>query len=270
MNLKELATSIFGKQLVSLTGKALDEFTEEVKQVVNNNILEYQVEEYKRNAQSKTIIHRAGPIKLSEFYQPLFISRVNRWGFVSYQSERISTHSIQTLLKESLGQQLITILGSAGSGKSTLIKYLFKDCIDNNFKIPVKIELRYLNDYDGTLIDYIKEHVFKINRIAKNDRIIERLMSSGDFIYFLDGYDEISSTQKTAITKNIDELTKLYNKNYYILTSRPYSDAESLPMFHSYEVCELSNDEIKEFISKQIPESEHEIVSKMIHAGYTD
>lgn len=271
MSLNELATSILGKQLLSLTGKVLDEFTEEVKQTVNNKILEYQNEEYKRNAQSKTIIHRAAPQKLSDFYQPLFIRKVNYWGYHQQGcDQRISTDSIKKLFSNLKTQHkelhFITILGSAGSGKSTLIKSLFINCIDSNFKIPIKVELRYLNDYDGTLINYIKEKIFKINKLAENDRIIERLMSSGNFIYFLDGYDEISSAKKASISKNIDELTKLYNKNYYILTSRPFSMVESLPMFHNYEVCELCDEEINQFINKQIPKTESEIASKMIYA----
>lgn len=53
MSIKELATSILGKQLLSLTGNMLDNFAEEIKQTVNNNILEYQIEEYKRNSFSK-------------------------------------------------------------------------------------------------------------------------------------------------------------------------------------------------------------------------
>ena len=271
MSFKELATSILGKQLLSLTGKVLDEFAEEIKQTINNNILEYQVEEYKRNSLSKTIIHRAAPQKLSDFYQPLFIRKVSYWGYHQYGYEqRIATDSIKKLFsnikKLHKAHQFITILGSAGSGKSTLIKSLFVNCIDSDFKIPIKVELRYLNDYEGSLITYIKEKIFKINKLAENDRIIERLMNSGDFIFFLDGYDEICSAKKAPISKNIDELTKLYNKNYYILTSRPFSMVESLPMFHNYEVCELCDEEINQFINKQIPKTESEIASKMIYA----
>ena len=177
MSIKELATSILGKQLLSLTGNMLDNFAEEIKQTVNNNILEYQIEEYKRNSFSKTIIHRTAPQKLSDFYQPLFIRKVNYWGYHQYgYDQRIATDSIEKLFSELKtqykAQQFITILGSAGSGKSTLIKSLFVNCIDSNFKIPIKVELRYLNDYEGSLISYIKEKIFKINKLAENDRII--------------------------------------------------------------------------------------------------
>ena len=55
----------------------------------------------------------------------------------------------------------ITIIGSAGSGKSTIVKYLFLNCIEEKDYIPIKIELRYLNEFDGSLEDYIKERIFK-------------------------------------------------------------------------------------------------------------
>ncbi len=158
------------------------------------------------------------------------------------------------------------MIGSAGSGKSTVVKYLFLNAIECDFKIPIKIELRYLNDFDGSVIEYIKENIFKLSKLASNDRIIERLMKSGDFIFFLDGYDEISSSRKERITKQIDDLVKLYNKNYYVLTTRPYTEIEMLPLFHNYEVCELSDEDISQFIRKQIPATESELIDKIIEA----
>jgi hypothetical protein len=91
-------------------------------------------------------------------------------------------------------------------------------------------------------------------------------MSSGDFVFFLDGYDEINSTKKEKITKEIDDLVKLYNKNHYLLTSRPYTEIDLLPLFHNYEVCELSDEDINNFIRKQIPVEERELCDKIIEA----
>jgi hypothetical protein len=91
-------------------------------------------------------------------------------------------------------------------------------------------------------------------------------MSSGDFVFFLDGYDEINSTKKERITKEIDELVKLYNKNFYLLTSRPYTEIDLLPLFHNFEVCVLSDEDINQFIKKQIPHEEKELCDKIIEA----
>jgi len=180
-----------------------------------------------------------------------------------HNSERISTSSISELFKK---KQFITLIGNAGSGKSTIVKYLFLNSIETKFRLPIKVELRYLNDFSGSVIDFIKEKIFKLNKLATHDRIIERIMSSGDFIFFLDGYDEINSTKKERITKEIDELVKLYNKNFYLLTSRPYTEIDLLPLFYNFEVCELSDEDINQFIKKQISIEEKELCNKIIEA----
>jgi len=273
MEIKSIIAGVITSQLTKLLTSITKEFGEEIKHTVSNNILEYQVEEYNRNSISKTLLHRVTPKRLKEFYQPLFIAKCSssnrRRELVHYRrrphrtEERIPTDSIEKLFEK---KQFITLIGSAGSGKSTIVKYLFLNSIDNNFKVPIKLELRYLNDYNGTVIDYIKEKIFKLNRLAKADKIVERLMKSGDFVFFLDGYDEITFSKKEKVTKEIDDLVKLYNKNNYLLTSRPYTEIDLLPLFHNFEVCELSDEDINQFIAKQIPAEEKELQEKIIEA----
>ena len=126
----------------------------------------------------------------------------------------------------------------------------------------------YLQFEDPLIVsgEFIQEKIFKLNRLASADKIIERLMKSGDFVFFLDGYDEITSLKKEKLTKEIDDLVKLYNKNYYLLTSRPYTEIDLLPLFHNFEVCELSDEDINQFIAKQIPAWEKELQEKIIEA----
>lgn len=266
MEIITLITAVIGDKLKSFLENIATEFGEEVKQLINNNILEYQIEEYNRNYCTKTLLHRVQPKNLKDFYQPLYITpcgKKYRPVGLRKSNDRISTNSVSELFAK---KQFITIIGSAGSGKSTIVKYLFLNSIDTKFKIPIKVELRYLNDYEGSVIEFIKEKIFKLNKLATNERIIERLMSSGDFVFFLDGYDEITSTKKEKITKEIDNLVQVYNKNYYLLTTRPYTDIELLPLFHNFEVCVLSDEDINQFIKKQIPKEENELCDKIIEA----
>lgn len=233
--------------------------TKEVKQIVSNRILEYQIEEYERNYYTKTIINRTEPIKLLDFYQPLYIRRFGR----NYSDEKIETVDCKTLFKEN---NFVTLIGTAGSGKSTILKFLLVNSIETKFKVPIKIELRYLNLYQGNLFNYISNEIFKQSQLAFDEKIIDRLLKSGNFLIFLDGYDELSSTVKDSITKDINELTRLYNKNTFVITSRPYTNIELLAKFKNYEVCELDKEEIELFVRKQIPSSEKEIVEKIIEA----
>lgn len=263
MDIINTLSSTFRVFLGNSLEKLLGELGEEVKHIINNNILEYQVEEAKRNYYTKTLLHRINPVELSKFYQPLFVREYNIFE-ESAIGNRISTESTRNLFSKLKNSRCLTIIGSAGSGKSTLIKNLFIDSIKSNFKIPIKIELRYLNEFNGSLLEYINNMVFKLQKLGTHDRIIERLLGSGDFIFFLDGYDEVSSSKKAKVTKEIDDMVKVYNKNYYLLSSRPYTEIELLPLFVNYLVCDLSESEISEFIEKQI--EERELSSRMIEA----
>lgn len=277
----------------------ISEFSSEIKQVINNRLLEYQTEEYNRNLYSKTLLFRTQPKKLYDFYLPLVLEKYEtkidsskkKEFFKIYFSEstskkkdlklvdeeqleimnhllkenvsvsKVETESITKLFQEG---KYLTIIGDAGSGKSTLVKYLFTKSVEENFKIPIKIELRYLNNYDGSLVKYITNEIFKFHELGKSDRIIERLLESGKFLFFLDGYDEVNSNIKEKLTKDIDEFVKRFNDNFYLLTSRPFADIELLPLFHNYKIADLSDDEIVKFINKQIPTDEKELAEKII------
>lgn len=248
------------KYLKSPIDSILNGISSELQQVISNRILEYQVEEYNRNLYSKTLLHRATPKILTDFYQPLYIEKETKRGV---KRTRTETKSVTKLFAKN---KYITIIGNAGSGKSTLIKYLFTNCIDEKFKIPIKVELRYLNDYKGNLIEYIKNHIFEFQKLAMKDGIAERLLESGNFLFFLDGYDELNTSIKESTTKSIDDLVSRFNKNNFMLTSRPYTGVELLPSFHNYNVSDLIDDEIVSFVNKQIPPNENELREKIIEA----
>lgn len=235
----------------------------EVKQVTKNRLLEYQTNEFKRNFYSKTLLHRSEPVKLTEFYIPLKISKINLTNNYQKTTKKYSTEDVKSLFSKT---NFITLIGNAGSGKSTIIKYLFINSVQTNFKIPIKIELRYLNDYEKSLSDYIFEEIFLYNKLGITIEIIERLLNSNSFIFFFDGYDEVNSSIKESFTKELDKFVSRFSKNYFIITSRPYTNIEILPSFTNYIVCELEGNEITEFVKKQTSNAEEELSEKIIKA----
>ncbi|MEP2508893.1 MAG: NACHT domain-containing protein [Reichenbachiella sp.] len=255
MDLKEV-TSTFKKPLE----KIFSVLGEELQHTFSNRLLEYQTEEYKRNYFSKTLLHRSEPKCLTEFYQPLFIRRYTDH---DHSEKRISTSSAKRLLNK---WNYITIIGNAGSGKSTIIKYLYTNCFKEQYKIPIKIELRYLNEFDGSISEYIYDQIFHFHKLGFSDRIIDRLLSSDSFAFFFDGYDELNSNIKAKTTKDIDSFVQKFPNNKYVITSRPYTSIDLLPLFSNFEVCDLDENEIAAFVKKQIPKEEIELAEKIIKA----
>ena len=235
----------------------------ELKQIAKNRILEYQTIEYKKNFFAKTLLHRSEPVKLTDFYLPLHIVPYNNSQYYDKKIKRISTENVSGLFKKT---NYITLIGNAGSGKSTIVKYLFINSVELKFKIPIKVELRYLNEYKSNLTDYIIDEIFLFLKLGFSKEIIDRLLNSGAFIFFLDGYDEINSTKKETITNDVDRFVGKYPSNYYLITSRPYTNIDTLPLFTNYIVCELLDGEIPAFVKKQLPASENELTEKIIKA----
>lgn len=260
---KDLISTFVGDRLIELLKSGTNKIADEISHVANNKILEYLCVEYERNSMTKTLLHRSEPIKLETIYQPLHLKKgVERWGQANTRNSRkISTDNIKDIFVKG---NCVTIIGTAGSGKSTLVKYLYVNAIKTKFKIPIKVELRYLNDYSQGLLSYIKDEVIKFSEIAESDSIIERMLNSGEFVFFFDGYDEVSSQKKETLTKDIYRITKKYPNNHYILTSRPFVNIDMIENFVNYHVCDLSDDEIVAFVNKQFPESEHELANKII------
>ncbi len=213
---------------------------DELDQCLDKGLQKY-IENYESKFRyTKTFIFRDNQVDFYDIYFPLTLR---------YKEEKIEiSDSIDDLFKQ---HRYITILGYAGSGKTMLLKHCFLSSLRSSGQIPIVIEFRNLNSYEGTLLNYIQQHVFRMN-IAKNNNILERLLEAGKFTFLLDGFDEISLSLKERRIRELDSFIDSYVHNNYLLTSRPDANAENLQRFENYYICKLSRRQIKEFINLQV------------------
>jgi GTPase SAR1 family protein len=253
--LETIVTS-FTKTLIDeskeLFSDIYDQVYDEGKQFLGKDLKKYLTKQRDKYSHIKTLLKGNTPVYLYDVYYPLKLQ--NRNGV-------ISTNSISNIFTH---KNYITIIGDAGSGKSTLVKHLFLNSILEKYRIPLLIELRYLNDDSRSLENYIKD-LISVNKISVNSVILDRLLDKGKFVLFFDGYDELDDEAKKIVTKQLNDFVNKYDSNNYILTSRPYSNIEHFPLFHNLNMKDLSleNGEIKGFIYKQLSE-EMEIAEKII------
>lgn len=223
---------------------------------------DYLVKQRERTEKIKTLLHGTEPINLLDIYFPLRL-RFKILAEGKRIEKSIKTENIENVFQKS---NFITVVGDAGSGKTTLVKYLFIQSIRQNYAIPIMIILRELNENKYDLKTYIIQQVFR-NKISENDSILEKALENGKIVFFLDGFDELNTTIKNDVTKEIEKFVNEYPSNKYILTTRPYTGIEILPMFKNHEVCGLDFDkgEVEEFIKKQLFK-EMELASKIIES----
>lgn len=211
-------------------------------------LLEIGIPEYLHNQTEKyyftnTFLHRAEKVRFDDIYFPVS---------VKYNHLITKFEKINDVFDE---YKYITIIGSAGSGKSTLIKHLFLNSIRNSYKIPLLIELRYLNEYSGSIADFIFDKVLQ-NELKPSKQAFSRALKKGAFLFLFDGYDEIFSKRKQQISKEIDDFTDKYPNNKYLITTRPGGGIEGAERFHSFQIQNLSNPEITDFINLLVKDEE--------------
>ena len=241
------------KTLLSPIKNLTEQIGEEFQELVVNKTVEYVAEEYNRNIFIKTILHRHKPVDIRKIYLPLSIEVSNE--------ETISKASISDIFNIS---QFVTVIGEAGSGKSMFVRHLIVQTVNTGKYFPIKIELRYLNDYNGSFYEFVINEILKFHELAENEKIINRFLHTGSLVFLLDGFDELKSLVKSKITKGITEFTKRFNRNKYIITTRPYANGEYIPLFHNCEILPLSNHQINEFIKRQ--QIEEEISERIVRS----
>ena len=160
----------------------------------------------------------------------------------------------------------ILITDTAGMGKSTIMKRMFIDLIDKGLNlvgIPVYIELNKLNK-ENTILDEIQDALSSLSKQFDNDLLL-KLIQTGGFIFFLDGFDEISISDKSEVTNDIQKfISKAGTNNYYILTSRSESSLSSFGDFQSFTIQPLAKEESFELLKKYDTGENKELSEKLI------
>ncbi len=249
--------SAFIKELFKESKNILKELNDEGIVFIGSGLKTYLSEKYAKYKTIKTILKGNTPVDFYTVYYPLNILVRNN---TRYKKKIISTETIANLFSNN---SCITIIGDAGSGKSTLVKHLFIQSLKEKHLIPILVELRYIELSELTFLSYITKSISD-SEISNNSRIIERMLTKGCFVFFLDGFDEINKDNEAEIIKGVDDFVSKYVRNKYILTTRPHSNGENINNFNNFDISQLSkeNGDIHGFIDLQLSD-EKELADKI-------
>jgi GTPase SAR1 family protein len=135
------------------------------------------------------------------------------------------------------GRRLL-VVGDPGSGKSTLVKWLFRDTCERarrqprKWWLPVRLELRSLNppasfetDHEAGLwlLDQLRESVTAIEGFEMGE-FFDSLVRGSGLLVLLDGLDEVSRERYPAVAASLRGLAELLarrsSRNSIIVTMR--------------------------------------------------
>lgn len=204
---------------------------------------EYLYRTYKKYSIINTLVFKNEQRLLKELYIPLTLVKENHQ---KSKAEQIKIDQYPINLVKSYNKILIT--DTAGMGKSTLTKYLFLDVIENGRGIPIYIEMRRLKNGRPILLE-IQE---QINSLSKefNPKLLLEFIQTGGFVFFLDGYDEISLEERSVVTANVQDFISKASNNIFFLTSRPEQALTSFGDFQDFKINSLVKKEAYELLRK--------------------
>lgn len=203
---------------------------------------EYFHRTYKRVSLINTLVFNNSEKYLKDIYIPLTLL---------YKTDREVEHRFKInsfpsrLLAKS---EKILITDNAGMGKSTLVKKIFLDTIDQKKGIPIIVELRRLSK-DKTIVIEIQEQINSLVKDFDNNLLLE-LLSEGGFVILLDGYDEIQLSERDKVTIDIQSFISKASNNKFILTSRPENALTGFGDFKEVKIEPLKRKEAFELLRK--------------------
>lgn len=205
----------------------------------------YAYENYLKYAKNthekiKTLLYRHVAKDIYSFYECVGL---NRNGNV------IDTSNINNVLE--IGNKII-VTGTGGIGKSVMMKHFFLNILQNTHYVPVLIELRGLNEFDGknvSLVDYIY-NVMETLKFKLERKYFDYSLETGCYIILLDGFDEVKNEISKQITSQIFALSEKYPDNHYILSSRPLEEFMGWNQFEELHSMPLAKNQALSLINK--------------------
>ena len=198
----------------------------------------------------KTLLYNNEPKLFYDFY---VCNKLQKKVYVSENESSNRNETYENVTVERLAQisKYIIISGTGGLGKSMMMRHLLlssAESAEETGRIPIFVNLKeYTSELD--LLDIFYEKLTSLG-LDLSEEEIRMLALKGSFVFLLDGYDEIYSEEKESFDSAIELFTDKYNKNVFIISSRPTISFFALSRYTVLELCQFTKEQAVTLINK--------------------
>lgn len=210
---------------------------------LENGLKKYIKSIKRRYERVKTLLYADKAVKFEDIYVKAFLKpgndHSNRPGNIS-----------ETKIIEDLELNRIMITGSAGSGKSMIMRNLLLKVVSDGKFLPLFIELRKLNNADS--LDVLSIGLTTVKEYVPDfqEALYQKLLNAGRVIFFLDGYDELHHEYREKVMLGVLIASRKYGKCKFILSTRPDEKIGAIEEITVLTVCPMNQAQIIELIQK--------------------
>jgi predicted NACHT family NTPase len=225
------AAGITANAIGAQAHKLLELYRKDLRPYLENTILKCSF--------IKTIISREVPVRLIDIYVPPRLRHGNRF-FDEFMF-------LEGLPK----RKRVLIVGSAGSGKSVFLRYLFLTQLERSGgRVPLFIELREINSSPETeLLRFMLRSITGPGAIITEDQFKDGLRE-GLFTLILDGFDEVDHDRRASVVRQLLQLQERYPEVIVVVSSRPEQTFAAWTTFFAFSLQPMEKRQIVSLIQK--------------------
>lgn len=145
------------------------------------------------------------------------------------------------------------ILGKPGSGKTTFLKYIARQCIQGHIeKTPIFVSLHeFANQSTENLLEYIVSQ-FRSCDFPDPESFVKNLLESGKAIVLFDGLDEVNEedNKRGNLSKVLNKFVLTYRQCQCLITCRIAASEFGFQTMQDVEVADFTDEQIEEYARK--------------------
>lgn len=193
---------------------------------------------FDRCSKVKTIVADERPLDLRDMYVRLNISSSG------------SVFPDYSLAQPGREHNSVLIRGTAGAGKTMLMKYLALETFANGVHLPIFIDLR---DIGHPREESFLRSVFRLCTPEGSNKGFELFhagLRTGLFSFFFDGLDEVNPSYREKTFQQIQRFPFEFPDILVTISTRPETEVGGFSRYMNYKLLDLSEDQAVELIEK--------------------
>lgn len=154
------------------------------------------------------------------------------------------------------------VQGTAGQGKSILLRYLTLQTLAEHKTIPIFLELRQLRG--RTIREEILERLHLL-KLDVDDKRLDHLLEIGSIALLLDAFDELQVNARANVLRELEKMHERYDAVQIVISSRPQAGLTMQHWLKVFDVATLTPCDVDQVV--RLYAGKKEAVNILRHLG---